>query len=60
MKDILINSVRVANLLIFHEVIAEFGFGSQICCLFQDHWNLVKLMKPRTREFREASVREYR
>jgi hypothetical protein len=45
MKDVLLNSARVANLLIFHKVIAELGFGSQFCCLFQDDLNLVKLRK---------------
>jgi hypothetical protein len=38
-------------------------FGSQVCCLFQDDWNLAKLRRPGTREVRESggvSIRESR
>jgi hypothetical protein len=58
MKDVLSNFARVANLRIFHEVIAELGFCSQFCCLFQDDWNLMKSGKLWICEFRESSIQE--
>jgi hypothetical protein len=51
---------KLLTFWIFHEFIAELGFGSQFCCLFQDDWNQVKRRKPGTCEFRETSVCESR
>jgi hypothetical protein len=53
-EEILMNFIHFGDLLMICESNSRIGFSSQICCLFQDDWKLVKFRRPGTCEVRES------
>jgi hypothetical protein len=47
------NFIHFADLLMICKTNSRIGFSSQICCLFQNDWKLVKFRRPGTCEVRE-------
>jgi hypothetical protein len=54
------NFIHFADLLMICESNSRIGFSSQICCLFQDDWKLVKFKRSGTCEVRKWKLAKFR
>jgi hypothetical protein len=56
----MMNVAHFANLLMIRENNGWMVFGSQVCCVFQDDWNLVKFRRSGTCEVRGSGRTSFR